>query len=25
VDLALASPFPPAERAFEDVYAEGVI
>ena len=25
VDLALASPFPPAERAFENVYAEGVI
>ena len=25
VDLALASPFPPAERAFEGVYAEGVV
>lgn len=25
VDLALASPFPPAERAFENVYAEGVV
>ncbi len=25
VDLALASPFPPAERTFEGVYAEGVV
>lgn len=25
VDLALTSPFPPAERAFEGVYAEGVV
>jgi TPP-dependent pyruvate/acetoin dehydrogenase alpha subunit len=25
VDTALASPFPPPERAFEDVYAEGVV